>query len=400
MRPAETFALALGSLRVNRARTFLSALGIVIGVASVITMISVGSSAQLQITSSISDLGSNLIMISPTKPQSAEVGRERTLTMSLAERIKEACPALRDVSPVSQIPATIAFRGATTDAMAMGVSRSYLPLSNLHIARGRGFTASEESSAANVAVLSGKAASKLFGEDDPVGRMISMITPVRRTQCLVVGVTESKADMFTSNASEDVYVPVTSLVYRMSPVRRVAYYIANTRSAKDADAAVAQVSRFLDSVDETRDGFTIMSQEALLDVVRQATSTMTLLLGAIAGISLLVGGIGIMSTMLTSVAERTREIGVRKSLGAKNRDILAQFLAEAVALAVSGGVIGMLIGWLGGAAISAALGWASSFSLTSVVAAVGFSSAVGLAFGIFPAMRAARMEPVAALRYE
>lgn len=398
---AEIVGLALRNLWANKLRTALSVLGIVIGVASVITMISAGSSAQKQITSDISALGSNMIMVTPNlKPGARGRSYEHLLTISLAEQIQAAAPEVSAVSPVAQTEGRLIAGSSSTSAMITGITPAYTRIASSRIALGRGLVQSEVDAAAHSMVLGSGVASDLFGSEDPIGRQVVVVSSGRRATFTVVGMTASRAAVFWFNADTQVFVPVTTLIHRMSPIKRVSSYFCQARSPETTAAAVAQVERFLASAAGTSDAFNVASQQGLVDAVKQVTATMTLLLGTIAGISLVVGGIGIMNTLLTSVAERTREIGVRKSLGACNRDILLQFLSEALVLSMLGGTVGMLLGWLGGAGIARIAGWPVSVDLNSVIAAVSFSTAVGLIFGTYPAVQAARMDPVQALRYE
>ena len=398
---AETIGVALRNLWANKLRTALSVLGIVIGVASVITMISAGSSAQKQITSDISALGSNMIMVTPNlKPGTQGRSYQHLLTMSLADQIQAAAPAVSAVSPVAQMEGRIIAGGSSASAVITGITPAYTRIVSTRIALGRSLIQSEIDAAAHSIVLGAEAATDLFGSEDPIGRHVALVSGDHRAPFTVVGVTESKGALFWTNADTQAFIPVTTMLYRMSPIKRVGVYFCQASSAQAADVAVAQVERFLASVAGTPDAFSVASQASLIDAIKQVTATMTLLLGTIAGISLIVGGIGIMNTLLTSVAERTREIGVRKSLGACNRDILLQFLSEALVLSMLGGTVGMLLGWLGGAGIARIAGWPVSVDLSSVVAAVSFSTAVGLIFGTYPALQASRMDPVQALRYE
>jgi len=397
----ETIGVALRNLWANKLRTALSILGIVIGVASVITMISAGSSAQKQITSDISALGSNMIMVTPNlKPLGQARSYQHLLTISLADQIQAAAPAVSAVSPVAQMEGRIIAGGSSASAVITGITPAYTRIVSTRIALGRSLIQSEIDAAAHSIVLGAEAATDLFGSEDPIGRHVALVSGDHRAPFTVVGVTESKGALLWTNADTQAFIPVTTLLYRMSPIKRVSTYFCQASSAQAADVAVAQVERFLASVAGTPDAFSVASQASLIDAIKQVTATMTLLLGTIAGISLIVGGIGIMNTLLTSVAERTREIGVRKSLGACNRDILLQFLSEALVLSMLGGTVGMLLGWLSGAGIARIAGWPISVDLSSVVAAVSFSTAVGLIFGTYPALQASRMDPVQALRYE
>ena len=255
-------------------------------------------------------------------------------------------------------------------------------------------------SSSHVIVLGSAVARDLFADLDPIGRQVSVTVGERSRPFTVVGVVEPKGSVFLSDMDRQAFIPVTTMVYKMLPSRNVSMFFCQTSSPDDADAAVAQLKRYLSTVAGDDRAFEVSSQQALLKATRQITSIVTAMLTVIAGISLLVSGLGIMNTLLTSVAERTREIGVRKSLGARNEDIRSQFLVEAVVLSSLGGAAGLALGYVGAGIASAALGWPMAFNWLAVVAAIGFSTLVGLAFGTYPAARASNMDPVAALRYE
>jgi putative ABC transport system permease protein len=400
----ETLLLAIRSLWSNKLRTGLSVLGIIIGVGSVIVMISVGTSAQNQITSDISSLGSNLIMITPGAAigRSGQIARDyrNLLTLDLAREIQDAAPAAATVAPLAQADGRLIYGDLNVRTPIMGITPAYADIVNYRVERGRMITEQEMRDSEKSIILGWKIAEKLFGSEDPIGRTIKVGFGDSRIEFTCVGVMEQKGGLFFSNFDDQAYVPVTTLLYRAMRVRVISSYVCQAVSDDLSDAAVAQIERYLAVKTGNPQAFTVMSQKEILDTVNRVTSTMTFLLGAIAGISLLVGGIGIMNIMLVSVTERTREIGIRKSMGAKNRHILLQFIVEAMTLSGSGGLIGILFGWLGGTVITRIAGWPPSYSLLSVLVAIGFSSAVGLFFGIYPAMKAARMDPVEALRYE
>ncbi|MEA4884934.1 MAG: ABC transporter permease [Clostridia bacterium] len=399
MGPTEVLTIAVESLLANRGRTALSALGIIIGVASVITMISVGASAERRIGADIAGLGSNLIIVAPSNKLSRPARDYGTLlTPDLAEDICTSSRSIRASAPVVEIHATLYGPASQSSATVAGVTPDYGRIMAPRIALGRGISDSDVARSSCSMVLGWAIASRLFGDSDPVGQTIRVSHGERLTHFIVVGVTEKKASVFVSNSAEQAFIPVTSMLHRLLHRRHVGMLLFQAESGSHIAEAMAHIERRLLLASGSPDAFTVTSQEGLLDAMRQATATMTLLLGATAGISLVVGGIGIMNTLLASVAERTREVGLRKSLGARNRDIMLQFLAESVALSIMGGAPGLLVGWLAGAAIADAAGWPHGFSASSVVAALGVSSTVGVAFGMYPALKASRMNPIVALR--
>lgn len=397
----ETALLALRNLRGNSLRTFLSVLGVMVGVGAVITVISVGMSAQAEIARNISDLGSNMISVFPNFRDSSNPRAVlQMMSVGLSQEMLEAAPALSSASAVAQADTTLVAGGKSGGATLMGVEPSYAEIMSTSISLGRWLVPSDLALNTHVTVLGSSIAAELFRGADPIGQQVSVTVGDRRRPFTVVGVTESKESMLMSGADRQVFVPVTTMVHKMLPSRNVSMYFCRTQSADDAGAAVAQLIRFLSSKSGDPDAFDVSSQQALLDAMKRVTAIVTSMLTVIAGISLAVSGLGIMNTLLTSVAERTREIGVRKSLGARNDDIRAQFLVEAVVLSSLGGVAGIALGYVGSIVASQALGWPMAFNWLSVAAAIGFSTMVGLVFGLYPAARASGMDPVAALRYE
>ncbi|WP_324670334.1 ABC transporter permease [Geochorda subterranea] len=400
----ELIGVAFGSIRAGGLRSFLSVLGIVIGVAAVIALVSVGQGATAQIQSQLTSLGSNLLTIMPSARTASggRVSQEQLsgLTMELADELPLAAPAVSAATGLVQSRATLVVGASNLSVSVMGVGEAYASLLNYRPVAGR-FVQPRDGRERRMAVVLGfGVAQDLFGGEVPVGRDITLVFGGRPVAGVVVGVMEPKGALFFSNFDRQIYVPAQTLVARGLVPNRMGSYLAQTKPGVDVDDAVAQVTFFFDRRLGEAGIVQVASQQALLDAVSQATGTMTLLLGAIAGIALLVGGIGIMNVMLVAVAERTHEIGVRMAIGARRADILRQFLAESTALSVVGGVVGLLAGWAGGWALSRALGFPFVVSSQSIVLAIGFSMAVGIFFGIYPARRASRLDPVEALRYE
>jgi len=402
MRVTEVLATAGRSLRSNRLRTVLSVLGIVIGVASVITLIAVGTGAQNQVTERISALGTNIVHISPSfgvgRGGRQSSSRENIFTLELGETILSAAPAVRRISPVQQTSGLLVRDDQNLRVTVMGVSPEYADIMNYRASSGRFIRALDLEETSFVAVLGWNVAQDLFEGEDPVGQRAVLAVGSRRFPVLIVGVMEEKGQAGFTNFDSVVYMPATTLLHRIMGSTRVSSFVAEAHSANDVNAAIGQITYFLTRRTGSSSGFRVTSQLMLLETLTETIGTFTIMLAAIGGISLLVGGIGIMNIMMVSVTERTREIGLRKAVGALQRDLLLQFLSEAVLLSVSGGMIGVFMGWLGAKAVTRFAGMPADVSMSSVLLALGFSMTVGLVFGVYPASRAARLDPVVALR--
>lgn len=402
MRLSEILSTASRSLRTNRLRTVLSVLGIVIGVASVITLIAVGTGAQRQVTERISALGTNIINITP----SFGVGRggrqsssgENIFTLDLGETILAFAPSVKRIAPVQQGNGSLVREDGNLRVSVMGITPEYAEIMNYRVAAGRFIRQLDVDEEAFVAVLGSQVAEDLFEGANPVGQRVVLAVGARRFPLLIVGVMEEKGQVGFSNFDNQVYMPVTTLLRRVTGSSIVSSYIAEAHSTAEVDAAIGQITYFLTRRTGSSSGFRVSSQLTLLETLSETIGTFTVMLAAIAGISLLVGGIGIMNIMMVSVTERTREIGLRKAVGALKRDLLAQFLAEAVLLSVSGGAIGVFLGWVGSLAVTRFANMPTAVSSSSVLLALGFSVSVGLVFGVYPASRAARLDPVVALQ--
>ncbi|MBE3597887.1 MAG: ABC transporter permease [Limnochordaceae bacterium] len=404
MRTAELLREAWHSVKSGGMRSFLSALGIVIGVAAVITLVSVGEGARLRITAQLTELGSNLVTVSPAfrVGSGGRVSAEATqdLTVDVAASLRENVPAVADVTPIVQTRATVVAGASNLNVSVMGVDAYYDSILNYHPLVGR-FIQERDGQARSMAVVLGyQVATQLFGSEVPVGLPVMLVFGGRSVPGVVVGVMEPRGSAFFSNFDNQVYVPIESMVARGIVRDRVGQYLARVRDGVSVEEGIAQIEFFF-ARKLGGDGLVnVTSQQAILSAVNQATGTMTLLLSAIAGVALVVGGIGIMNVMLVAVAERTREIGVRLAIGARRRDIARQFLAESGALSLIGGVVGLLVGWFGAWVLAGALSFPFVVSVQSVIVAIGFSTAVGMIFGLYPAQRASRLDPVEALRYE
>jgi putative ABC transport system permease protein len=394
------------SMSSNKVRSGLTMLGIVIGIASVIAMLSIGQGAKAQIESSIESIGSNLLMIQPGAQRGAGSfvssgrGSATTLTLEDAEELSGA-EYVGAVAPEASRRYQVTASGNNTNTQVMGTTPSYLAVRNVSVELGTFFTDAQTRSRAKVAVLGPTTRDDLFGEGaSPIGQKIR----VNGINFTIVGVTAAKGGSGFSNQDDMIFIPVTAMQTYLSGGESVS--TISVQAVDQASMALAQ-----QSVTETllvRHGisdplladFSVMNQSDIVSMASSVTDTFTMLLASIAGISLLVGGIGIMNMMLTTVTERTREIGLRQAVGARKSEIVTQFLGEAILLTLIGGLAGILFGYGAAKAISAFAGTATSVSWASVGLAAGVSIAIGLIFGYYPARRAAQLNPIQALRYE
>jgi putative ABC transport system permease protein len=405
MRKSVLIKVATQSILKNKMRTLLTMLGIVIGVAAVIIMVAVGYGAQSTIAKQIGALGTNMIMVMPGASSAGGVNQGAAtfnrLTPADFEKLQRESLLLSGISPVVFTNAQAISSQGNWRTRINGVSTDYQTIRDWNVQSGVFFTEADMRSARKVAVLGTTVANNLYPDMDPVGQQIQ----IRDVPFTVVGVLTSKGQNAGGMDADDVIlVPYTTAQSRLSGRSRVGQIIASAYSPQDIPAAQEEIrgimreAHRLGEADE--DDFTIRNQDELADAASSTTKVMTLLLAAIASISLLVGGIGIMNIMLVSVTERTREIGIRMAIGARGSDVLTQFLVESVAISMLGGFIGLALG-LGGAALLGHLtGWTTATPPEAVVLAVGFSAAVGVFFGFYPARQAAALNPIQALRYE
>ena len=405
----QAFLEALESLSGNKLRSGLTVLGIVIGVAAVIAMLAVGRGAEASITGSISGIGTNLLFVFRGDPGD-NIRNPKPLTTEDANALRDqfAAPSIAAVAPALQGDVVVSFGGEQAAPQLFGVTPEYFQVRNLNLTEGEMISEAHMLGRSSVVLLGPEVAENLFGHSDGVtGETVRIEGQPFR----VIGVLESKGGGAFGSEDNQVLVPFTTAqtrLIRRSTSNRVDIIFVQAVSGDvvtQATEEIAQVLRTRHRTPVGEDDFTIFSQQDLLTTFQSITGILTIFLGGIAGISLLVGGIGIMNIMLVSVTERTREIGLRKALGARRRDILIQFLTESSLLSLIGGIIGILLGWL----ISFAVGRIAEASGTAFTPLVGldavalatiFSAIVGLFFGIYPANRAAGLEPVEALRYE
>ena len=402
----EIIKLAIESLKANKLRTFLSMLGIIIGVGAVIAIVSIGSGAREQITARISNLGSNIINIMPgtSRGWGGRVSRSsgEIFTLELADYIEKLSPSVKRVVPISQGSGLLIKENFNIQTTIIGTNADYQEINNYNLAMGQFINEGDLDISRNIVVLGSELAEELFGNNNPLGEKIKLSYEKRDYLFTVIGVMEEKGAGLTGDLNEQAYIPITTFMKKLSNSRFVSYYTAQANSSDEAPAAVGEIEYFLIKYleDEEQEKFNLLSQDQILDTISSVTASLSLMLGGIAAISLLVGGIGIMNIMLVSVTERTREIGIRKALGAKNKNIMSQFLIEALSLSGMGGLVGIAFGWLGAYAIAQAGKWPLVVAPVSVLLAFGFALIIGLFFGLYPAMKAAKMDPVDALRYE
>ena len=403
------FRVALTSLTVHKMRTILTMLGIVIGVASVIALVAVGQGAQAQVLNQFESLGSNLLTVSTQQSfgfrPGGQVESTAELTMADVKAIEALADAVGLVAPVYSSSATATYGGNTTRASITGATAAYATVRNQGVLRGRFVTDAENDKIAMVVVLGSGIVEDLFGSTsvNPVGETIR----ISRQNYEVIGVLESKGTSGMSNQDSVIIMPLRTAQLKLGGAGTTTVSTINlqARSGEEMGAAEAQITAILRTkhglAASEDDDFRVQNQEDLLTSVEETSGTFTTLLGSIAAISLLVGGIGIMNIMLVSVTERTREIGLRKAVGAKRGDILVQFLIEAIVISALGGLVGAILGVVGAQVISPLLGSSEAVvTAQSVVLAVAVSLAIGVFFGFYPANRAAALNPIEALRYE
>ena len=415
----ENVRVALDGLTANKMRSGLTMLGVIIGVAAVIALLSIGAGAQASITEQITSVGTNLLFVSPgafrSGPVQGAAGSATSLTYDDAQAIADPGNVLDAavVAPEFSRNTQVIFGDANVNVSVLGTTSEYLSAYDLELASGRFIEEKDVHKRANVAVLGYGVAEDLFAGFDPIGQKIKVALSGEnggRVSLTVVGVLEEKGDSMMGSADDAVFVPITTAQTKLFSGRNALGELVVTRvnvvaaSEDQTEAVENQIDALLrsrhDLNPEEDADFSVMNQADMLEMANEITGILTVFLGAIAGISLLVGGIGIMNIMLVSVTERTREIGIRKAVGARKGDILTQFLLEAVVLSLLGGLIGILAG-AGIAKLVDMTGVINSLvTLSSILLAVGFSIAVGLFFGIYPANRAAGLNPIDALRYE
>jgi len=405
-----SISIAFRSLAMNKMRSALTMLGIVIGVASVIATVAVGSGATERIQEQIASIGSNLIILLPGSTTSSGLrmgtGFAVTLSESDAREIPLQCPAVALAAPTIRGGAQVVYGNNNWATIIYGVTPDFLTLRDLTVARGEEFAQSDVDGATKVALLGKTVVDNLFGAADPIGQTIR----IKQVPFTVVGVLTSKGQSVTGQDQDDnILLPISTAkrkVIGFNPANADAVnaILVQARSAGEVDAAQEEIKSLLRQRHHLQPGelddFSIRNLQEVFSAQEESSRIMALMLAAVASVSLVVGGIGIMNIMLISVRERTREIGLRQAVGAKTHDILTQFLVEAVTLSIAGGFVGIVLGIAASVAISRLAGWTTVVGPGAVMLAVFFSALVGISFGYYPARKAAYLDPIEALRYE
>ena len=402
---SQTATVALRALRRNKMRSILTALGIIIGVASVVAMVAVGNGAQARITSQVSALGQNLLTVFAGSKKSGGVqsglGSASAITLADAAAIKHEVPDVAAASPEVSTTAQAIANGRNWSTSVVGESEDYLKIRSWKLAAGSMFNERDVRSAAKVAVIGAKTANELFGPLNPVGQSVR----IKNIPFVIIGLLESKgAGMGGMNQDDRIIIPYTTAMKRITGDKYLRSVNVQIASADRMDIAQKQITSLFRQRHRLGDGkdddFNIFNQKEIADTVNSISKIITLLLGSVAGISLVVGGIGIMNIMLVSVTERTREIGIRIAVGAQPGDIRLQFLIEAVTLSLLGGLLGVLTGVVASRLVAVVADFQAIVSTGSIVLAFGVSTAIGVFFGFYPAHKAAKLNPIEALRYE
>lgn len=401
----EGFLMAWASLVANKMRSLLTMLGIIIGVAAVIALVSIGYGVRSQIQDSISSLGSNLLMVYPGAPRTPGVRPTADSQKTLKLEDYTTISHLQDIDMASPVSAgssyVVIYTNKNWTTSVNGVNSDFQYINNWTVKSGRFITAPQVERRERVAVIGATVATNLFGTEDPVGKDIR----IKNNPYKVIGVLESKGSGSFGNDQDDViYIPYTTGMERLQGVDYLRMIYIKAKDGVDLDRLQTDVENILrvrhNIKNPELDDFNVRNMATIMATVEETTATMTLFLGAVAAISLVVGGIGIMNIMLVSVTERTREIGVRKALGATYRVIVMQFLIEAVVISLVGGAIGILVGIGASKLIGALTSMKTVISMGPILLSFGFSMAIGLVFGLYPARKAAKLNPIDALHYE
>lgn len=391
----ESLKMATTTLLANKVRSGLTMLGIIIGNASVIGMIGIGEGAQKFVKDQVNSLGPNVLFVFP----SAEA--QEQLVLADAEAIAYQVPAVKEVAPSLNANELVSYRNKNASPQIIGTTPEYLTVRNFDVAKGKFLTDLDLQRQENIVALGSELAEQLFGNQNPIGKRVR----IKNTSLQVVGVMAAKGAIFGNNQDMSAFIPITTManriVGRSSPygtkVSIICVSLKDEDSMKAGQFQIENLLRLRHKITD-KDDFTVRNQKDLLQILGGITTALTILLAATSGISLVVGGIGIMNIMLVAVTERTKEIGLRKALGASQKDILVQFIIESVILSVAGGLVGIGIGVSGVLILAALTSFETGISVAAIAISSGVSGAIGLFFGVFPAKQAAKLDPIVALR--
>ena len=404
MNLSESVRVALEGLAANKIRSALTMLGIVIGVGSVIAMIAIGQGAREQTMSFIQSMGTNVLSVQSGQSRTGAVrggmGSAQTLTLDDAFAIDQSCPLVVRVAPESRSNAKTKYKNMNTSTTILGTTPDYPAIRNVQVEKGRWFQDGDVKSMRRVGVIGPTAAENLFGSNSPVNKMVR----INGINCKIIGVTKAKGSGGFGDPDDQIFMPITTMMRRVFGIDYIRSISCQAKSMDQMEAATQQISDLLRKRHKlgpaSQDDFMVRNQAEFMETADQTSRTFTMLLAGIAAVSLLVGGIGIMNIMLVSVTERTREIGIRKAVGARSRDILMQFLIESVVLSLVGGIVGIIFGVASAQILAQTAGWNIAISVPTIILAFGFAAGIGVFFGIYPARKASALRPIDALRYE
>lgn len=385
----ESIRIAWHGLIGNKIRSLLTMLGVIIGVAAVISLIAIGQGVTKQVSSQIEGLGTNLIVVTGMRNLGGVLESSDVELLKKAESIAKVAPS------ISQAETTLKAGNISMTGTVEGTNQDYPDVRNFQVIEGSFISEGDVDKRKKVAVIGQSIAEELFAGRSPIGEQLT----INGQRYSVIGVMEPKGEVLGQNLDENVFIPISSAERLFGTTKLRTIYV-QAASSEMAQVAVTELTNIFETKFGKPDLVRITSQDQLLGTMDSMSQTLTLMLGAIAGISLIVGGIGIMNIMLVSVTERTREIGIRKAIGARRADILSQFLVESVILSISGGVLGIIIGIVAAKAVSSSLGWATVISVWSILLSFSFAVMIGVFFGIYPALKASKLDPIVALRHE